>query len=81
MRLSLVLEDLSKRGIRKVGTWKLRGRTGITLGDPSKFFPYQTGPQYPVDTTDGSDRDLSEEEVLAIQRRFVDCPILGSSQP
>jgi hypothetical protein len=70
MQLSAVIQRLSKHGFNKVGTWKFRGRSGITLGDPSKFFPYQVGPQYPVDTTDNPDPELTDEEVKAIERRF-----------
>jgi hypothetical protein len=71
MLLSEVVKRLAKNGLGKVGTWKLRGRSGITLGDPSKYFPYAVGPQYPVDTTDSSDPDLTAEEVRAIERRFA----------
>ena len=70
MRLTQVLTRLGKHNYGKVGTWEFRGRHGITLGDPSKYFPYQTGPRYPVDTTDAEDPDLTDEEVKAIERRF-----------
>jgi hypothetical protein len=70
MLLSEVVRRLAKNGIGKVGTWKFRGRNGITLGDPSKYFPYAVGPQYPVDTTESADPDLTEEEISAIERRF-----------
>jgi len=76
MLLSEVVKLLAKNGIGKVGTWKLRGRNGITLGDPSKYFPYATGPQYQVDTTDGADPELVEDEVKGIERRFS-CSLLG----
>jgi hypothetical protein len=71
MRLKEALAQLSKIGIGQVGTWKFSGRSGITLGDPTKYFPYQVGPQYPIDTTDGPDPDLTQEEIEAIERRFV----------
>ena len=70
MRLSEVVDRLAKHHFGKIGTWKSRGRQGVTLGDPSKFFPYQVGPQYVVDTTDTIDPDLTDEEVKAIERRF-----------
>jgi hypothetical protein len=70
MRLSEAIKRLSKQGFNKIGTWKLRGRNGITLGDPTKYFPYQVGPQYVIDTTEESDPELTDEEVLAIERRF-----------
>jgi hypothetical protein len=70
MLLSDLLGRLSHSGIGKVGTWKIRGRSGITLGDPSKYSPYPTGPQYPVDTTENPDPELTDEEVKAIERRF-----------
>jgi hypothetical protein len=66
MLLSEVLNRLVKRGIGRVSTWKIRGRKGITLGDPSKYFPYPTGPQYTIDTTDDEDPDLTAEEIEAI---------------
>ena len=70
MRLKEALVRLQRRGIGQVGTWKLKGRSGIFLGDPAKYFPYQTGPQYPIDTTNDQDPELSEEEIKAIERRF-----------
>jgi hypothetical protein len=70
MHLSEVLGRLAARGIGKVGTWKFQGRSGITLGDPSKFFPHPTGPQYPIDTTENSDPVLTTEEIKALERRF-----------
>ena len=70
MRLSEALKRLARNGVGKVGTWKFRGRSGITLGDPTKYFPYPVGPQYPIDTTDESDPQLTDEEVKAIERRF-----------
>lgn len=70
MRLNEVLDSLAKRGIGKVGTWEFRGRRGITLGNPSKYFPNPTGPQYQIDTTGGDNPELDPEEVAAIERRF-----------
>jgi hypothetical protein len=70
MRLGDVIAELSKGGVAKIGTWEIRGRKGITLGDPTKYFPYPTGPRYTIDTTDGPDPELTEEEVKAIERRF-----------
>jgi hypothetical protein len=70
MHLSELLAILSKRGIAQVGTWKFRGKSGITLGDPSKYFPHPTGPQYPIETTDDKDPELTSEEIKAIERRF-----------
>lgn len=70
------MEELLKRGISEVGTWKFRGRKGITLGDPTKNFPYAVGPQYPVDTTESNDPELTDEEVLTIRRRFEGCPLI-----
>ncbi len=72
MRLSEVLEILRGRGLDQVGTWEFRGRRGIYLGDPKKYFPYPAGPQYPIDTTDDDDPELIAEELDAIQRRFGD---------
>ena len=59
MRLSEVLEGLTKRGITVVGDWEIRGRHGLTLGDPKKYFLYPTGPQYSLDTTDDGNPDLT----------------------
>jgi hypothetical protein len=70
MRLNEVLAILGKRGIGQVGTWKLRGKSGITIGDPNKYFPHPTGPQYPVETTDDKNPELTSEEIKAIERRF-----------
>jgi hypothetical protein len=70
MRLTEVLARLAKHGLGKVGTWKFQGRHGITLGDPTKYFPHPTGPQYPIDTTDNEDPEMIDEEVKAIERRF-----------
>jgi hypothetical protein len=70
MRLAEVLKQLAKNGIRNIGTWRIKGRNGITLGDPAKYFPHPPGPRYQMDTTDGDDPDLDEEELQAIRRRF-----------
>lgn len=70
MLLSEVVASLKKHNIGKVGTWKIHDREGITLGDPSKYFPYQVGAQYLVDTSESDDPDLTVEEVKAIERRF-----------
>jgi len=70
MRLDELLNQASKRGIGKVGTWEIRGRNGITLGDPTKSFPNPTGPRYQIDTTDGPNPELTAEEIAAIERRF-----------
>jgi hypothetical protein len=70
MRLSEAITRLSKYGFSKIGTWKCRRRSEVTLGDPTKYFPYQVGPQYPVDTTEGNNPDLTDEEAWAIERRF-----------
>jgi hypothetical protein len=70
MRLNEVLAALGKRGISIVGTWKLRDKTGITIGDPNKYFPHPTGPQYPIETTNEKNPELTDEEIKAIERRF-----------
>lgn len=70
MRLDQVLAQLSKRGFRKIGTWTIKGRTGITIGDPEKYFPYAVGPRYQIDLTDDQNPELTIEELLAIERRF-----------
>ncbi len=70
MRLNEVLAYLARRGIGKVGTWEFGGKRGITLGDPTKYFPFSTGPQYQVDITDDANPELTPEEVDAIERRF-----------
>ena len=70
MRLGDVIAKLSKGGVVKIGTWEIRRRKGITLGDPTKYFPHPTGPRYTIDTTDNPDPELTEEEVKAIERRF-----------
>jgi len=70
MRLSEVLAKLSQQGLGQVGTWKVRGASGITLGDPKKYFPHPTGPQYTIETTGNQDPELTEEEIKAIERRF-----------
>lgn len=78
MRLSEVIKRLSKFGFNKVGTWKFRGRSGITLGDPTKYFPYPAGPRYQIDTTEETDPELEEEEIRAIERRFA-CVLITSN--
>ncbi|HYN16023.1 MAG TPA: hypothetical protein VES66_09595 [Terriglobales bacterium] len=70
MRLSELLPELNKRGITVVNKWELRKRKGITLGDPLKYFPHPSGPQYPIDVTASEDPDLTDDEVAAIRRRF-----------
>jgi hypothetical protein len=70
VRLSELLAELQAIGIGKVGTWQINGREGITLGDPLRYFPYATGPQYPVDCTADTNPFIVEEEVAAIRRRF-----------
>ena len=70
MRLSDLLPELSEKGIRKIGMWEFRNRRGVYLGDPTKYFPNPSGPQYPVDTTDDKNPELTEAEVAAIRRRF-----------
>lgn len=70
MRLNQVLTKLRERGITNIGTWEIRGRHGITIGDPTKYFPHPTGPQYQVDTTDEANPELTPDEIEAIERRF-----------
>lgn len=70
MRLSELLPELQQRQITIIGTWQIRGKKGVTLGDPQKFFPHPTGPQYPIETTNNDDPDLTDAEVKAIRRRF-----------
>jgi hypothetical protein len=71
MRLNVLLAELAQIKIAVVGTWELNNRTGIILGDPSKYFPYPTGPQYPLDLTNrGKDAELTQAEVDGIRRRF-----------
>jgi hypothetical protein len=66
------LKELKAAGFDKTGQWEKRGRKGIFLGDPKKYFPYQNShdPQYLVDCTNSSDPDLSVKEVRIIRRRF-----------
>ncbi|HUY13065.1 MAG TPA: hypothetical protein VMX16_05440 [Terriglobia bacterium] len=70
MRLNQLLCQLREKGIGKTGTWEIRGRRGITIGDPAKYFPYQTGPVYQFDLTDDPNPELTPEEAAAIERRF-----------
>ena len=71
MRLTELLPELQQVGIGIVGRWEMPpARKGITLGDPLKYFPYPSGPQYPVDCSKGNDPDLTETEVSVIRRRF-----------
>ncbi|HKW76558.1 MAG TPA: hypothetical protein VJN64_13600 [Terriglobales bacterium] len=73
MRLQALLTEFKNRGLKVgiVNRWEQSGRNGVTLGDPDKFFPYPSGPLYPIDTTGRSDDpELSAEEVKAIRRRF-----------
>jgi hypothetical protein len=76
-----MLAELAQRGIFDVGTWKYRGRRGITLGDPNTCFPQHVGPRYQIDITDGGDPELTDEEVLAIRRRFALYPLVGQNPP
>jgi len=70
MRLSELLEELRQVKVGVVGRWELHGKRGLMLGDPEKYFPYPTGPQYPVDCTRDQNPELSSAEVAAIRRRF-----------
>lgn len=71
MHLSELLVELRQVNVTAVGTWQTNNRMGITLSDPSKYFPNLLGPQYPLDLTDGDlDPILDAEEVQAIKRRF-----------
>jgi hypothetical protein len=72
MRLTELLPELQEVGIGIVGRWEHpeKNKKGLTLGDPLKYFPYVTGPQYPVDCTREDDPDLSATEVSIIRRRF-----------
>jgi len=71
MRLTEFLPELGEIGIGIVGRWEDgHGKKGLTLGNPLKYFPYPTGPQYPVDCTKEDDPDLSTTEISIIRRRF-----------
>jgi len=70
MRLSELLPELRQVGIDVVGTWQIAGKKGVTLGDPKKFFPHPTGPQYPINCTKENDPDLTPKEVTILRRRF-----------
>ncbi len=70
MRLTELLPELQQVGIGIVGRWETSGKKGLTLGNPQKYFPFATGPQYPVDCTNERDPDLTEKEVRVIRRRF-----------
>jgi len=70
MRLAELLLELQQVGIGIVGRWEYQGKKGVTLGNPLKYFPYPTGPQYPVDCTKDNNPDLTEKEVKIIRRRF-----------
>lgn len=72
MRLSqIVQEELKPAGFGVVGTWEMRERKGIYLGNPKEYFPHPVGPLYEVDCTKEADPDLTEAEVAAIRRRFL----------
>ena len=70
MQLSKLLPELQQIGIGIVGRWEGNGKRGLTLGDPLKYFPYPSGPQYPIDCTREDDPDLSTTEVRRIRNRF-----------
>lgn len=70
MRLSQLLPELREVGIGIVARWEQSGRKGVTLGDPTKYFPYPEGDRYPIDCTKENDPDLSETEVSRIRKRF-----------
>lgn len=70
MRLTELLPELQQVGIGIVGRWEMAGKKGLTLGNPQKYFPFPTGPQYPVDCTKENDPNLSDKEVRIIRRRF-----------
>jgi hypothetical protein len=70
MRLLELLDELKEIGIGVVGNWEMRGRRVVILGNPQKYFPYPTGPQYPVDITQDRNPELTEQEASAIRRRF-----------
>jgi hypothetical protein len=73
MLLSKLIKDqLLKIGVGIVNSWEMPdGRRGVLVGDPRKYFPHPSGPQYPIDLTNrDEDPDLTEEEVKAIRRRF-----------
>ena len=70
MRLKEALGCLAKRRIGIVGTWEIQGKKGITLGDPSKFFPHPSGPRYQIETTDDQNPELTQDEIDALERRF-----------
>ena len=72
MLLSEMVKELKQSGFDVTGDWEKRSRKGIFLGDPKKYFPYQTAqnPQYPIDCTKSKDPNLSDKEVTIIRRRF-----------
>jgi hypothetical protein len=70
MRVSELLPELNEVGIGIVSRWEGNGKKGLTLGDPLKYFPYPSGPQYPIDCTRENDPDLTETEVRIIRHRF-----------
>jgi hypothetical protein len=70
MLLSDLLVELREAGITIVLAWQRNSKKGVTLADPLKFYPHLKCPQYPIDTTDADDPDLSDEQVKSIRRRF-----------
>ena len=70
MLLSELLPELREIGITVIGTWEMSGKKGLTLGDPNKYFPYRSGPQYPIDCTKAANPNLTEGEVRIIRHRF-----------
>jgi len=71
MRLTELLPELQQIGIGIVARWEDgKGRKGLTLGDPTKYFPYPEGKRYPIDCTKENDPDLTPKEVKIIRRQF-----------
>jgi hypothetical protein len=70
MRLTDLLPELQEVGIGIVARWEMTGKKGLTLGNPLKYFPHPSGPQYPIDCTKENNPDLTPTEVSAIRRKF-----------
>jgi hypothetical protein len=71
-RLNDLLPELKTAGIEIVSRYEMRGRKGITLGDPNEYFPHPVKHTYQIDVTDDDNPVLTAKEENAIRRRFCE---------
>jgi hypothetical protein len=71
MRYSELLEKLRKQGVDEVSRMLQEKAASVLLSRPEYVvFPHIHGPVYPMYLGEDQDRELHEEEVKAICRRF-----------